>query len=96
MVFVVPNPAARIRRVSPGGVPGADFPVEHGGEVFLVGPACVPGLVTQAGCGLADPWGLQCFREVVELLTDRCCLGGWGGLRGGHDAMSMLTPNAAS
>ena len=42
-----------------GGVAGGDLAVQDGGEVLLVGPAGVAGVVGQPGGGLGDPGRLQ-------------------------------------
>ena len=60
-----------------GGVAGGDFPLEHGGEVVLVGPAGVAGLVGQPGGGFGDPRCLQRGGQVADLL-DRVVAAGPG------------------
>ena len=59
-----------------GGVAGGDFPFQHRGEVVLVGPAGVAGLVGQPGGGLGDPRGLERGGQVVDLL-ERCRWRSW-------------------
>jgi hypothetical protein len=83
-------------QVGAGGVAGRDFAFEHRGQVVLMGPAGVAGLVGQPGGGLGDPRRLQRSREVVDLLDGlgwlrRC-------LRGGHQLSSPLSsrPKARS
>ena len=51
-----------------GRVAGRDFAFEHGGEVVLMGPAGVAGLVGEPGGGLDDPRRLQRGGEEVDLL----------------------------
>ena len=78
----VPDP-----HVGTGGIAGRHFPVEHGCEVFLVGPAVGTGLVGQPAGVVPDPGRFQRGRQVRDVL-DRI---------GGHDATpSMVTPNAVS
>ena len=43
------NPAARMRSSAPEALRADDLAFEHGGEVVLVGPAGVAGLVGQPG-----------------------------------------------
>jgi hypothetical protein len=79
-----------------GGVAGGDFAFEHGGEVVLVCPAGVAGLVGEPGGGFGDPWCLQRGGEEVDLLdrVRRCGL-----LFGGHQATCpsiVSSPNARS
>ena len=62
------NPAARMRSWAPEALRADDFAFEHGGEVVLVGPAGVAGLVGQPGGGFGDPGRLQRGGEVVDLL----------------------------
>ena len=71
-----------------GGVAGRYFALEDCGEVVLVGPAGVAGLVGQPGGGLGDPGRLQRGGQVVDVL-DRV-----GGGLGGHQVTSR--PNARS
>ena len=61
-----PGPADALRGA--GCVAGGDFAFEHGGEVVLMGPAGVAGLVGEPGGGLGDPRRLQRGGEVVDLL----------------------------
>jgi hypothetical protein len=63
-----------------GGVAGGDFTVQDGGEVLLVGPAGVAGVVGEAGSGFGDPGSLQCRGQVAQLL-ERFDPGVAGGLR---------------
>jgi hypothetical protein len=74
-------------------VAGGDFSFEHRGQVVLVRPTGVPGLISETGDGLGDP---RCFEgggQVVDLLEG---VGG-GLLFGGHHATSNPSiPNARS
>ena len=70
------EPGGADPQLGAGGVAGGDFAFEHGGEVVLVGPAGVAGLVGQPGGGLGDPRCFQRGGEVGDLL-DR--LGARGG-----------------
>ena len=86
-----PGPADPLRGA--GRVAGRDFAFEHGGEVVLVGPAGIAGLVGEPGGGFGDP---RCFErggEVVDLLDRiRRCV-----LLGGHHTTSIGSmPNARS
>ena len=58
------NPAPADPLLGAGGVAGGDFAFEDGGEVVLVGPAGVAGLVGEPGGGLGDPGCLQRGGEV--------------------------------
>ena len=81
-----PGPADALRGA--GRVAGRDLAFEHGGEVVLMGPAGVAGLVGEPAGGLDDPRCLQRGGEVVDLL-DRV---GGGLLLGGHHATSPVEP----
>jgi hypothetical protein len=64
--------------LGPGRVAGGDFAFEHCGEVVLMGPAGVTGLVGEPGGGLDDSWRLEGGGEEVDLLhgVRWHCLGG--------------------
>ena len=62
------EPGGADPQLGAGGVAGGDLAFEDGGEVVLVGPAGVAGLVGQPGGGLGDPRRLQRGGEVVDLL----------------------------
>ncbi len=51
-----------------GGVAGGDLSLEDGGQVVLVGPAGVAGVVGQPGRGLGDPGRFQGGGQVGDLL----------------------------
>lgn len=66
---------------------GCDFNAQYGGEVFLVSPASIAGLVGKAYGVLPDSWCLQCSHEVGDV-----------GVAAAHalTGASRFTPNAAS
>ena len=68
-----------------GGVAGGDLTVQDGGEVLLVGPAGVAGVVGQPGGGFGDPGRLQRRGQVGQLLER---LGGVALGLGCHQATS--------
>ena len=82
-----------------GGVAGGDLTVEDRGEVVLVGPAGVAGVVGQPGGGFGDPGCLQRGGQVGELLER---LGRLVASWPGHQATSApsgrpsMSPNARS
>ena len=49
------EPGGADPQLGAGGVAGGDFAFEDGGEVVLVGPAGVAGVVGEPGGGLGDP-----------------------------------------
>ena len=67
------EPGGADPQLGAGGVAGADFAFEDGGEVVLVGPAGIAGLVGQPGGGFGDPGCFQRAGEVGDLL-DRLVL----------------------
>ena len=71
-----------------GGVAGDDFAFEDGGEVVLVGPAGVAGLVGQPGGGLGDPGRLQRGGQVGDLLDRLVARRSW--CLGGHQLTSAV------
>ena len=73
------NPAARMRGFGAGGFPGGDFPGQDRGEVFLVGPAGLAGLVGEPGCCFPDPGRFHRPGVVLDLA------GGFPGPRPSRD-----------
>ena len=74
-----------------GGVTGADFTLQDRGQVVLVGPPGVTGLLSQAGRGLGDPACLQGASEVRDLLDRLSARRGARGVLGGAH---QLDPSA--
>ena len=67
-VLTAANPAARIRSWAPEALRARHFAFQDRGEVVLVGPARVAGLVGQPGGGLGDPGAFNARGEVGDLL----------------------------
>lgn len=59
---------------------GRDFAVRDSGQVFLVGPARVTGLIAKAPGCFADPWGFQRAGQILDLFVDLAAV------LGGHEA----------
>jgi hypothetical protein len=74
-----------------GRVAGADFAFEDGGEVVLVRPPGVAGLVGEPAGGFGDPGGFERAGQIGELLRR---VGGL--LGGGHQLAPSTRPNARS
>ena len=88
-----PGPTDPLR--GPGRVASGDLAFEHGGEVVLMGPAGITGLVGEPGSGFSDPRCFQRGGEVVDLL-DRVR---WWRALDGHQATCpsvVSIPNARS
>jgi hypothetical protein len=84
------EPGSTDPQVGAGGVTGGDLAFQDGGEVVLVGPAGVTGVVGQPAGGLDDPGCFQRRGQVGDLL-DRL------GAVGGHHAPTLWSrPNARS
>ena len=62
------EPGGADPQLGAGCVAGGDLAVEDRGEVLLVGPARVAGVVGQPGGCFGDPWRLQRRREIGDLL----------------------------
>ena len=67
-----------------GGVAGGDLAFEDRGQVVLVGPAGVAGVVGQAGRGLRDPGCLERDGQVGDLLQRVSASAGASGAASGR------------
>uniref|UniRef100_UPI002F41735C hypothetical protein n=1 Tax=Sinomonas humi TaxID=1338436 RepID=UPI002F41735C len=94
MVLRAGNPCGADAHLGAGGVAGGDFPVQDRGEVFLVCPAGVAGLLGEPARGLLDPGCLQCPGEVVDALEGLCAHAVCSFASTGSSAMA--TPKKAS
>jgi hypothetical protein len=70
------EPGGADPQLGAGGVAGRDFPFEHGGEVVLVGPAGVAGLLSQPLGGFGDA---GCFERGGKVMQLPGRVAGWRG-----------------
>jgi hypothetical protein len=89
------HPGGSDPQLGAGGVAGGDFTFQDGGQVLLVGPAGVAGVVGQAGGGSVIRGAFSAAaRWVIVLIVSAAAVCG-GGL-GGHDRPPASRPKARS